>query len=114
MENANSKEYLKKITEQVIENLKKISFVPSVQATEIPRTTIVGGTEDDENAANDMDEDENKDVRVTKRELDARITRDDEFEESGDEKEAANAYGVRRQGPAVGISNPNPCKLLYE
>lgn len=99
MENANSKEYLKKITEQVIENLKRTTFVPSVQSTEIPRTTILGGTEEDEDIANDMDEDDgvNKDLRTTKRQFDARVTRDDEFEDSGDEREAAAAYGVRRQ-----------------
>ncbi|RKF59155.1 Histone deacetylase RPD3 [Golovinomyces cichoracearum] len=97
MENANSKEYLKKITDQVIENLKKTTFAPSVQLTEVPRTTILGGTEEDENIANDMDEDENKDVRTTKRQFDARVSRDDEFEESGDEREAFAAYGIHRQ-----------------
>ncbi|EPQ67447.1 Bgt-3754 [Blumeria graminis f. sp. tritici] len=100
MENANSKEYLKKITEQVIENLKKTTFAPSVQMTEIPRTTILGGTEDDDDTTNDMDEDDHKDIRTSKRQFDARVTRENEFEDSDDEKDAAAAYGVRRQNGA--------------
>lgn len=95
MENANSRDYLEKIKTQVINNLRRTG-PPSVQMTDVPRTTITGGTEEDEDAADDMDEDDNKDVRSTKRRWDQRITRDDEFEESDDE-EQDRANGVRPQ-----------------
>lgn len=100
MENANSKDYLEKIKIQVIENLKQTAHAPSVQMTDVPRTTIVGGTEEDEDILDDLDEDENKDVRTTKRRWDQRITRDDELDESEDEEES-HANGVRGQdGPS--------------
>lgn len=96
MDNANSKDYLEKIKIQVIENLKKTAHAPSVQMTDVPRTTIMGGTDDDEGELDDLDEDENKDSRHTKRRWDQRITRDDELDESEDEEEA-RANGVREQ-----------------
>lgn len=96
MDNANSKDYLEKIKIQVIENLKKTAHAPSVQMTEIPRTTMLGGIEEDDAELDDLDEDENKDTRVTQRQWDARITRDDEFEDSDDE-DIAHANGVRPQ-----------------
>jgi histone deacetylase 1/2 len=96
MENANSKDYLEKIKIQVIENLKKTAHAPSVQMTDVPRTTIMGGTDEDDAELDDLDEDENKDTRDTKRRWDQRITRDDELDESEDEEEA-RANGVRPQ-----------------
>jgi histone deacetylase 1/2 len=96
MDNANSKDYLEKIKNQVIENLKKTAHVPSVQMTEIPRTNMLGGIDEDEDILDDLDEDENKDVRHTKRTWDSHVERDDEFYESDDEAIAA-ANGVRPQ-----------------
>lgn len=96
MENANSKDYLEKIKIQVIENLKKTAHAPSVQMTDVPRTTIMGGTDEDEAELDDLDEDENKDVRTTKRQWDQRITRDDELDESEDEEEN-RANGIHPQ-----------------
>lgn len=95
MENANSRDYLEKIKTQVISNLRKTG-TPSVQMTDVPRTTITGGTDEDEDMADDIDEDENKDVRSTKRQWDQRITRDDELDESDDE-EQDRANGVHAQ-----------------
>jgi histone deacetylase 1/2 len=112
MENANSRDYLEKIKTQVINNLRKTG-PPSVQMTDVPRTTITGGTEEDEDVADDMDEDDNKDVRSTKRRWDQRITRDDEFEDSDDE-EQDRANGVRPQNGVakrrniMDYQNPNP------
>ncbi|KAG0651800.1 histone deacetylase RPD3 [Hyphodiscus hymeniophilus] len=93
MDNANSKDYLEKIKIQVIENLKKTAHAPSVQMTEIPRSTILGGTDEDDAELDDLDEDENKDTRHTQRRFDAQINRDDELDESDDE-EMARANGV--------------------
>jgi histone deacetylase 1/2 len=98
MENANSKDYLEKIKMQVIENLKKTAHAPSVQMTDVPRTTMLGGTDEDEAELDDLDEDENMDVRMTQRRRDKRVARDDEFEDSDDEEERPN--GMRPQnGP---------------
>ncbi|RQM08381.1 hypothetical protein DH86_00002620 [Scytalidium sp. 3C] len=96
MDNANSKDYLEKIKTQVIENLKKTAHAPSVQLTEVPRTTILGGADEDDAELDDLDEDENKDKRTTKRRWDQRISRDDELDESDDEEES-RANGVRAQ-----------------
>jgi histone deacetylase 1/2 len=85
MENANSEEYLKKIRDQVIANLRQTAHAPSVQSTEIPRTTITGGTEEDDDILADRDEDENADVRMTEQKWDKKVTRDDELYESDDE-----------------------------
>ena len=66
MENANSPDYLEKIKLQVIENLKRTSAVPSVQATDVPRNPLIDGMDSDaEEAADDEDQDANPDVRYT-------------------------------------------------
>jgi histone deacetylase 1/2 len=67
MENANLKDYLEKIKIQVIKNLKKTAYALSVQMTDVPRTTLAGGTEEDEDTVNNANEDRSKDVRTTKR-----------------------------------------------
>ena len=95
MENANSPEYLEKIKNQVIENLKRTAFAPSVAMTDVPRDPL-GIDEDDEAALDDQDEDENKDVRYTERQHDKRITNDAELSESEDE-DMNERNGVRRQ-----------------
>lgn len=92
MENANSYEYLEKIKIAVIENLKKTAPVPSVQMQDVPREGF--GMSDDQDAElDDLDEDENPDVRMTQRQWEKRVERQDEFEESDDE-DMARANGV--------------------
>lgn len=120
MENANSRDYLEKIKTQVIENLKKTAHAPSVQLTEVPRTTLTGATDEDDDILDDEDEDMNKDVRTTKRRWDQRVTRDDEIDESEDEEEA-RANGVtpkdvpkRRNisaGPDVEMGSASPAPI---
>ena len=95
MENANSPEYLEKIKNQVIENLKRTAFAPSVPMTEVPRDSL-GMDEEDEAALDDQDEDENKDVRYTERRHDKQITHDADLSESEDE-DMNERNGVRRQ-----------------
>jgi histone deacetylase 1/2 len=91
MDNANSPEYLEKIKVQVIENLKRTAFAPSVQLTDVPRDN------DEENEAflDDLDEDENKDKRHTKRRFDQYIEKEGELYDSDDEEMNA-ANGIRR------------------
>ncbi|KAF3483888.1 histone deacetylase 1 [Arthroderma uncinatum] len=97
MDNANSKEYLEKIRIQVVENLRRTTFAPSVQMTDVPRDVLVDGMDDEADAIlDDLDEDENKDKRYTKRRFDNYVEKDGELSESEDEESAA-ANGVRRQ-----------------
>ncbi|EFQ99725.1 histone deacetylase 1 [Nannizzia gypsea CBS 118893] len=97
MDNANSKEYLEKIRMQVVENLRRTTFAPSVQMTDVPRDPLVDGMDDEADAIlDDLDEDENKDKRYTKRRFDNYVEKDGELSESEDEESAA-ANGVRRQ-----------------
>ena len=101
MDNANTKEYLDKIRRQVAENLKRTAFAPSIQMTDVPRDPIVGGMDDEaDEILDDLDEDENKDKRVTKRRFDQYVEKPGELSESEDEDEAA-ANGVRRQPGAI-------------
>lgn len=92
MDNANSEDYLEKIKLQVIENLKRTTFAPSVQMTDVPRDP----NEDLDNILDDLDEDEHKDQRYTKRRWDKYIEKDGELSESEDEDEN-DSNGVRRQ-----------------
>lgn len=95
MDNANTPEYLEKIKLQVIENLKRTTFAPSVQMTDVPRDPE--GMNDEADAElDDADEDENPDTRYTKRRWDKYVEKDGELSESEDEEEN-EANGVRRQ-----------------
>ena len=95
MDNANSMEYLQKIKVQVIENLKRTTFAPSVQMTDVPRDPE--GMNDEADAElDDLDEDENPDSRYTKRRWDKYIEKDGELSDSEDEDEN-ETNGVRRQ-----------------
>lgn len=109
MENANNYEYLEKIKIAVIENLKKTAPVPSVQMQDIPRQSM-GMTDEEEAELDDLDEDENKDVRVTQRQWEKNRQRTDEFDESDDE-DMARANGVNYDGPPrrsiLDYRNPN-------
>ena len=95
MDNANSEEYLQKIKVQVIENLKRTTFAPSVQMTDVPRDPE--GMDDEADAVlDDLDEDEHPDERNTKRRWDKYIEKDGELSESEDEDEN-DRNGARRQ-----------------
>ncbi|PYI31293.1 histone deacetylase RpdA [Aspergillus indologenus CBS 114.80] len=97
MDNANTKEYLDKIRTQVVENLKRTAFAPSVQMTDVPRESLVDGMDDEADAIlDDLDEDENKDKRYTKRRFDQYIEKPGELSDSEDEDENA-ANGVHRK-----------------
>ncbi len=115
MENANSPEYLEKIKTQVIENLKRTGFAPSMQMNDIPGDSLAA-MDDAEAAEDDEDEDENKDVRYTDRRWDKRITKDAELSDSEDE-ELNERNGVRRQTGRPRRRNitdhPNPYAADY-
>lgn len=101
MDNANTKDYLDKIRSQVVENLKRTAFAPSVQMTEVPRNPLLDGMDDEaDDVLDDLDEDENKDKRFTQRRFDQYVEKPGELSDSEDEEENA-ANGVRRQPNAL-------------
>lgn len=110
MDNANSPEYLAKIRQSVIENLSRTKFAPSVQMQDIPPD--LEGMDDEADAElDDMDEDENKDVRHTQRRWDKSIENDGELSESEDEDENERNGIMRSLGPRrrnmMDYQNPN-------
>ncbi|EGX95474.1 histone deacetylase RpdA/Rpd3 [Cordyceps militaris CM01] len=96
MENSNSREYLEKITAAVIDNLRSTGPAPSVQMQDVPRKPFGGMTDEEEAELDDLDEDENKDVRMTEHRWDKHIENGAEFEPSDDD-ELARANGATRQ-----------------
>jgi histone deacetylase 1/2 len=98
MDNANSPEYLHKILTQVIENIRRTQFAPSVQMTDVPRDSLLPGMNDeDDDAMDDEDADQNPDARYTQRFMDSKVAKDNEFyDESEDEDTNAN-MGIRAQ-----------------
>ena len=99
MDNSNSPEYLEKIKVQVIENLKRTAFAPSVQMTDVPRDPE--GMNDEADAElDDADEDDNPETRFTKRQWDKYIEKNGELSDSEDEEEN-HENSVRRQPNAA-------------
>jgi len=94
MENANSPEYLEKIKAAVMENLRHTVPVPSVQMQDIP-PSFGAMTDEEEAELDDLNEDMNKDVRVTQRDTEKRIVHGAEFEDSDDEEGAIRPNGTR-------------------
>ena len=99
MDNANSTEYLEKIKKQVIENLQRTTFAPSVQMTDVPRNDLAGGDDLGEQEAelDDYDADENRDVRIPRRQWDKIINDDRELSDTEDDINAAERYAGVRQ-----------------
>ncbi|KAI0126828.1 histone deacetylase RpdA/Rpd3 [Xylariales sp. AK1849] len=96
MENANSPEYLEKIKNQLVENLRRTAHVPSVQMQDIPPDFPHVMNEDEEAELDDMDEDENKDDRLTQRQWEKQRVADNEYEDSDNEElDRANGIHVR-------------------
>lgn len=97
MENSNSREYLEKITAAVVDNLRQTGPAPSVQLQDVPRKPFGGMTDEEEAELDDLDEDENKDVRMTEHRWDKHVENDAELEASDDE-DMSRANGITRLG----------------
>lgn len=93
MDNANTAEYLEKIKNQVIDNIRRTMHKPSVQMTDIPPNPHGMGDEADA-IMNDEDEEMNSDTRHSARQWDLHTEKDGELSESEDE-EANLRNGVR-------------------
>lgn len=98
MENSNSREYLDKITAAVIDNLRQTGPAPSVQMQDVPRKPFGGMTDEEEAELDDLDEDENKDERVTEHRWDKRVVNDADIDPSDDEDMAKSNGATRRGG----------------
>jgi histone deacetylase 1/2 len=98
MENSNSREYLEKITAAVIDNLRHTGPAPSVQMQDVPRKPFGGMTDEEEAELDDLDEDENKDVRMSERQWDKHVENGAEFDASDDEDMAAENGKTRSKG----------------
>ncbi|KAF2748532.1 hypothetical protein M011DRAFT_466926 [Sporormia fimetaria CBS 119925] len=98
MENANSNDYLEKIKNTVIDNIRRTGR-PSVEAfMDTPRGPLNRGMEsDDEDEEDDLDADMNPDTRVTQRQRDKMVTAENEFEDPSDDEEYKDSLGVRKQ-----------------
>jgi histone deacetylase 1/2 len=96
MENLNSTEYLEKMKNQVIENLKNLAHAPSVQMTDVPPDPI--GLDDEADAEmDDQDEDDNIDNSgFSARQWERHIEKDGEMSESEGEV-FAEKHGVLTQ-----------------
>ncbi|KAF2723555.1 hypothetical protein K431DRAFT_337485 [Polychaeton citri CBS 116435] len=107
MENANSHEYLERIKQGVLENLRRTQTVPSVQMQEVPRHPVgMDETIDEEEDRLDDEEadlEASKDVRKTQRQSDKETTRPDELYESEDEHVPETANGSRALKKRPGI-----------
>jgi histone deacetylase 1/2 len=98
MENSNSREYLDKITAAVIDNLRQTGPAPSVQMQDVPRKPFGGMTDEEEAELDDLDEDENKDIRMTEHRWDKHVENGAEFEPSDDDELAAANGATRSNG----------------
>lgn len=112
MENANSRDYLDKILVQVIENLRQTAHAPSVQMTDVPRTDMhgVADNEDEDAELDDFDEDVNKDSRITKRQREKHVEREEEFYDSDYERDQTSGphtqNGQRKRRNITDYKNP--------
>lgn len=98
MENSNSFEYLDKIKSIIIDNLRHTIPAPSVQMQDVPRQGFGVMTEEEEAELDDLDEDENADVRMTERRWDQKVQNPAEYEDSDDEDmDAAHGKTKPRQ-----------------
>lgn len=82
MTNLNTTDYLDKVKNRLYENLRMLPHAPGVQVQAIPDDSV--SMEVDE-ANEDLEADENKDVRLTKTDKDKRIMADNEYSDSEDE-----------------------------
>lgn len=87
---------MEKITAAVIDNLRQTGPAPSVQMQDVPRKPFGAMTDEEEAELDDLDDDENKDVRMTENQWDKHVVHPAEFEASDDD-DLARAHGATRQ-----------------
>ncbi|KAK9463849.1 uncharacterized protein V1516DRAFT_668861 [Lipomyces oligophaga] len=105
MQNANSKEYLDRVMQYVLENLSRTKFAPSVQMTEVPRDRP-------EEEPEDEDTEEAKEMRGgTQSDWDTHVQRDGELSDSEDEGEGGrrdiHSHKGRKRTKALNVNGFN-------
>lgn len=85
MENHNTREYLEKVRTRVVENLRHVTFAPSVQIQDVPRDVYSSDEEDE-------DDSKNKDKRITQKMRDKRRVSELELSDSEDEGDDRRDY----------------------
>jgi histone deacetylase 1/2 len=104
MDNLNHPDYLSRTKNAVIENIRRTAAT-GVQMTDVPRHSLLPGMDSDaEDEEDDLDADNNPDVRKTRRQKDKSIIRDDEFEHSDDDDMDELRYQIRER---VSINTTN-------
>ncbi|GMG32999.1 unnamed protein product [Aspergillus oryzae] len=76
----------------VLDNIKKtMTFSPSVQMTDVPRYPLIPALDEEfEDIADDEDEDENKDVRISPRQVDMLIEHEGELSDDEEMSQISN------------------------
>ncbi|RMZ82372.1 hypothetical protein DV737_g2126, partial [Chaetothyriales sp. CBS 132003] len=102
MDNANSREYLSKILDAVLDNMRRTVQVPSVQQTDIPGKSLA--MDDDEEAElDDLDDDLKPDARKTRRRNDKHVEHNGEFYD-GDSDEEMDEAGKPNRLPGRNVA----------
>ncbi|KNG89149.1 histone deacetylase RPD3 [Aspergillus nomiae NRRL 13137] len=96
MANQNTDAYLTQVCTKVLENIKKTTtFSPSVQMTDVPYLPLVPALDGEyEDIADDEDEDNNKDVRITPRQVDMLIAHDGELSDDEEMNQISNVLNA--------------------
>ncbi|KAE8378964.1 hypothetical protein BDV26DRAFT_260337 [Aspergillus bertholletiae] len=96
MANQNTDAYLTQVCTKVLDNIKKtMTFSPSVQMTDVPRSPLVPALDEEyEDIVNDEDEDDNPDLRVTPRQVDMLIERDGELSDDEEMSQISNVLNA--------------------
>ena len=96
MANQNTDTYLTQVCTKVLENIKKTTtFSPSVQMTDVPYLPLVPALDGEyEDIADDEDEDNNKDIRITPRQLDMLIEHDGELSDDEEMNQISNVLNA--------------------
>jgi histone deacetylase 1/2 len=103
MPNQNTVEYLEKIKNRLLENLRMLPHAPGVQVQDIPEDTI--------NVESDDEDQIDKDERLPQSDQNRRIVPENEFYESDDEGECGfqynRSYKSQPKKPRVDTTNNN-------
>jgi histone deacetylase 1/2 len=102
MDNLNSPEYLEKIKISVIENIRRTGK-PSGEQISIPGSI----NDDEEDVADDEDADLNADTRITSRQRDQHIEREDEFYSDNEMEEEGSGLVRAHKKPRI-LDGINP------
>ncbi|KAB8233894.1 hypothetical protein BDV23DRAFT_158614 [Aspergillus alliaceus] len=108
MPNQNTDTYLTQVCTRVLENIKKtMTFSPSVQMTDVPRYPLAPGLDEDyEDIADDEDEDQNKDIRISPRQVDMLVEHQGELSDDEEMSQISNVLNAIKKRNHVNYGEP--------